>query len=97
VRPRRRDVAHALKEVDSAMFGLIGNVGPWELILILTIALIILGPGKLPEAGKAIGRAMSEFKRASSNIKSEIEEAVSVDEKDAGPVKRAEARKPEQD
>ncbi len=64
------------------MFGFIGNIGPWELILILVIALIIFGPGKLPEAGKAIGRAMNEFKRASSGIKSEIEEAVSLDEKE---------------
>lgn len=64
------------------LFGLIGNVGPWELILILTIALIILGPGKLPEAGKAIGRAMNEFKKASTGLKNEIQEAVSLDEKD---------------
>jgi len=72
-----------IKEVDLTVFGLIGNVGPWELILILTIALIIFGPGKLPEAGKAIGRAMNEFKKASTGIQNEIREAVSLDEKDS--------------
>lgn len=43
-----------------------GNMGPWELILILAIALIVFGPGKLPQAGQALGRAIREFKIASS-------------------------------
>jgi len=38
------------------------NVGPMELILVLAIALIVLGPKKLPEAGRAVGRGMREFK-----------------------------------
>ncbi len=43
-----------------------GSFGPWELIIILAIALIIIGPGKLPQAGKAIGNAMHEFRNAAS-------------------------------
>lgn len=38
------------------------NIGPMELIIILAIALIVLGPKKLPEAGRSIGRGLREFK-----------------------------------
>ena len=38
------------------------NVGPLELIIVLAIALIVLGPKKLPEFGKSIGSGMREFK-----------------------------------
>lgn len=48
------------------MVGLIGNIGPWELILVLAILLIIVGPGKLPSVGKAIGKSIGEFKKARS-------------------------------
>lgn len=50
-----------------------GNFGPWELILILVIALIVFGPGKLPEAGKALGRAVGEFRKA-TNPRAELDE-----------------------
>lgn len=48
------------------MLGLIGSIGPWELILVLAILLIIVGPGKLPGVGKAIGKSIGEFKKARS-------------------------------
>jgi sec-independent protein translocase protein TatA len=54
------------------------NIGPWELILILVIALIIFGPGKLPEAGKSIGRAVREFRQASTDFKSELNEVITA-------------------
>ena len=38
------------------------QVGPMELIVVLAIALIVLGPKKLPEAGRAMGRGLREFK-----------------------------------
>jgi sec-independent protein translocase protein TatA len=38
------------------------NVGPMEIILVLAVALIILGPKKLPDAGRSLGRGMREFK-----------------------------------
>ncbi len=42
------------------------NVGPMELIIILAIALIVLGPKKLPEVGRSVGRGMREFKESLS-------------------------------
>jgi sec-independent protein translocase protein TatA len=44
------------------------NIGPVELIIILVIALLILGPGKLPEVGSAFGKTIREFRKASSDI-----------------------------
>jgi sec-independent protein translocase protein TatA len=38
------------------------NVGPMEIILVLVVALVILGPKKLPDAGRSLGRGMREFK-----------------------------------
>ncbi|WP_405001275.1 twin-arginine translocase TatA/TatE family subunit [Geochorda subterranea] len=40
------------------------NIGPAELLVILLLALIIFGPGKLPEVGRALGRTINEFRRA---------------------------------
>jgi sec-independent protein translocase protein TatA len=40
------------------------NIGPLELIVVLVIALIVIGPKKLPDMGRSIGRGMREFKSA---------------------------------
>lgn len=54
------------------------NFGTQELFLVLVIALVVFGPGKLPEVGKAIGKGINEFKDAvSSDKKKEKEEKVS--------------------
>lgn len=47
------------------------NLGMSELVLILVIALVVFGPGKLPEVGKAIGKGIQEFKQATTNLGSE--------------------------
>jgi sec-independent protein translocase protein TatA len=39
-----------------------GSIGPMELVIVLAIALIVLGPKKLPEVGRSIGKGMREFK-----------------------------------
>ena len=54
------------------------NVGPLELIIVLAIALIVLGPKKLPEFGKSIGSGMREFKDSltSSTNRDEDEDPV---------------------
>ena len=38
------------------------NIGPMELVIVLAIALIILGPKRLPDAGRSLGRGLREFK-----------------------------------
>jgi sec-independent protein translocase protein TatA len=47
------------------------QVGPLELVVVLAIALIVLGPKKLPEVGRSLGRGMREFK---SSLSGEPEE-----------------------
>ena len=47
----------------------IGNLGPTELIIILVIALVVLGPGKLPEVGSALGKSIREFRKAATDVK----------------------------
>ena len=44
------------------------NIGPMELIVVLVIALVVLGPKKLPEVGKSLGRGMREFKDSVSGM-----------------------------
>lgn len=44
------------------------HIGATELILVLALALIIFGPGKLPDLGKAVGKSIREFRRSSSEI-----------------------------
>jgi TatA/E family protein of Tat protein translocase len=51
-----------------------------ELVVIFVIALIIFGPRKLPELGKSLGRSINEFRRASNELKSTLEEEVRLDE-----------------
>jgi TatA/E family protein of Tat protein translocase len=58
------------------MFGTLG--GP-ELFLIFVIALIVFGPRKLPEIGKNLGKMMSEFRRASNDLKRTLEEVVEAE------------------
>ncbi|BAS28990.1 Sec-independent protein translocase subunit TatA/TatB [Limnochorda pilosa] len=50
------------------------NLGPMELVVILILALIVFGPGKLPEVGKALGKGLNEFRRASSQLGSVSDE-----------------------
>jgi sec-independent protein translocase protein TatA len=51
------------------------NIGPFELLLVLILALLVLGPGKLPEVGNALGRTIREFRKASTDV----EEAMRID------------------
>ena len=59
---------------------MLGSIGTPELILILVIALIIFGPRKLPELGRSLGKSLAEFKRASTELKSTLEEEIRLDE-----------------
>jgi TatA/E family protein of Tat protein translocase len=44
------------------------NIGPLELIIVLVIALLVLGPGKLPEVGSALGKSIREFRKAATDV-----------------------------
>jgi TatA/E family protein of Tat protein translocase len=46
--------------------------GPLELVIILVIALLILGPGKLPDVGAALGKSIKEFRKASSDVQEAV-------------------------
>jgi sec-independent protein translocase protein TatA len=54
------------------------NVGPMELIVILAIALIVLGPKKLPEVGRSLGKGMREFKESLSGDSHEDDERPAI-------------------
>ena len=65
----------------------IGNIGPGELLIVLVIALVVLGPGRLPEVGSALGKSIREFRKAASDVK----DATSLDpiKADAAPIPSA--------
>jgi sec-independent protein translocase protein TatB len=68
------------------MFG----IGSTELIVILIVALIVIGPAKLPEMAKSLGKALGEFRRVSTDVKRTIEmEAEQAEQKE----KTAQAKK----
>jgi sec-independent protein translocase protein TatA len=60
-----------------------GPIGFPELLIILVVALIVFGPRKLPELGRSLGKSLSEFKRASNELRSTLEEEVRLDEQKA--------------
>ena len=75
------------------------GIGPGELLLILLIALIIFGPGKLPELGKALGKSIREFRQAAQDVTGQISKELQELEKEvqleelSQEIKRAEDEK----
>ena len=58
-----------------------GSIGGTELMVIMVIALLIFGPRKLPELGRSLGKGLSEFKRATNDLKRSLEEEISLEER----------------
>ncbi|HUR19084.1 MAG TPA: Sec-independent protein translocase protein TatB [Acidimicrobiales bacterium] len=54
-----------------------GSIGPAEILVVLIVALIVLGPARLPEAARTVGKAVSELRRATAGLQSEVREAFS--------------------
>lgn len=57
-----------------------GSIGFPELIIIFAVALLVFGPKKLPEVGRAIGKALREFRRTTDEIKGKLEEEIQADD-----------------
>jgi sec-independent protein translocase protein TatA len=55
------------------------------LVLLLVVVLIIFGPGRLPELGGAVGRAMKEFRRATTELTSEVSAAAKGEKGESAP------------
>ena len=53
------------------------SLGPWEIIIIFVVILLIFGGKKLPELAKGLGEGIKEFKKATSDIKDEVDNAIS--------------------
>ena len=56
------------------------NIGMPEMLVILTLALIIFGPRKLPELGRSLGKSLGEFKRASNELRNTLDEEIRIEE-----------------
>lgn len=65
------------------------SIGIPELLVILTIALIVFGPRKLPELGRSLGRSLNEFKRASNELRNTLDEEIRIED-----AKSAERQRP---
>ena len=70
------------------MFG----IGAGEFIVILIVGLIVFGPGKLPEVGRALGKALREFRKAQAALSQTLNE-VDISEKKTPPAEKPAAEK----
>ena len=59
---------------------MLGPLGFQELVLIFLVALIVFGPRKLPDIGRSLGRALGEFRRATNELKTTLEDEVRNEE-----------------
>lgn len=71
-----------------------GNIGLPEMLVVLVVALIFLGPTRLPGAARQLGQAMREFRRVTGDFQAEVRDAFSDPGTFAGPPP-LEERKPE--
>jgi sec-independent protein translocase protein TatA len=67
------------------------NIGPLELMVILVIALLVVGPRRLPEVGRSIGRGIREFRKAQDEVQKTIQSALNEPASTARSVPRADA------
>jgi sec-independent protein translocase protein TatA len=77
--------------------GAFTGISFWELVLILIIALVVFGPKKLPEMGKALGASLREFKKATQAITDDVKQAVAEDVHAANKVEPPKVAAPKQD
>jgi TatA/E family protein of Tat protein translocase len=66
------------------------NIGPGELIIVLIIALVVLGPGRLPDVAQSLGKSLREFRRAATDIS----DSTSLESKPASPTANSQPTAP---
>jgi sec-independent protein translocase protein TatA len=64
---------------------MLGSLGMPELVVIFVIALVIFGPRKLPELGRSLGKSIAEFKKATSELQSSLEEEIPLEDQHPSP------------
>lgn len=73
---------------------MLGSIGMPELIIIFVIALIVFGPRRLPDLGRSLGRAISEFKRATNELRTTVEHEIELEERRATEASRPAGSEP---
>lgn len=63
------------------MFGM----GPWEIVMILVVVLLVFGAKRIPEIAQSLGKGITEFKRGVKDVQTEIENNVNTDPPPAPP------------
>src|SRR5450432_1718320 len=66
-----------------------GPIGMQEMVVIFLVALVLFGPKKLPELGKTLGKAITEFRRAQSDLKATFEREMQSLERENESIKQA--------
>ena len=64
------------------------DMGPLEILLILVVALIIWGPGRIPEIARTLGKTMRALKKATFDLTTAISKEIDIEEKDHPPPSR---------
>lgn len=62
------------------MFGFFSNIGPWELVIIILVALIVVGPDKLPEMARSVARTLNNLRDIGNGYKRELQDVINIDE-----------------
>jgi sec-independent protein translocase protein TatA len=72
------------------------QIGPLEILVIFIVALVVFGPGKLPQIGRQVGRGVREFRKFQASVRDDIEDAFHHGDDDEVDDARAESGQPKQ-
>jgi TatA/E family protein of Tat protein translocase len=86
---RERLLARAIMSLTLTEENSMGTLGWQETVAIFVLALLLFGPKKLPELGRTIGKALTEFRRASNELKSTFDRQMKELEQETAPIKEA--------
>ena len=69
--------------MSNEIIGFFPSVGPWEIVAILGVALLLFGGKKLPELAKGLGKGLRQFKEEVHSVKSDVSDAIDDDSSDS--------------